>query len=190
MAKMAELKLIAPPNERASYSQAGYNLAGRIIEKVTGMTFEGAIASLVFEPLKLSHSFFNRDDIMTRRFSVGHNPGNDGTLSVARLWRRWRGDNPGGGVVSSVSDLIRWSRFHLGDDCIDSEDHVLSIELLNQMKEPTVELRGSVLGDAIGICWFLRDINGVQTVGHGGSANGQFADILIVPERHFAVHIV
>ena len=55
------------------------------------------------------------------------------------------------------------------------------------MKEPTVALRGSTLGDAIGIGWFLRDVDGVRTVGHGGSANGQFAELLIVPERDFAV---
>jgi hypothetical protein len=55
------------------------------------------------------------------------------------------------------------------------------------MKEPTVALRGSNLGDAIGIGWFLRDVDGVRTVGHGGSANGQFAELLTVPERGFAV---
>ena len=55
------------------------------------------------------------------------------------------------------------------------------------MKEPTVALRGSTLGDAFGIGWFLRDVDGVRTVGHGGSANGQFAELLTVPERDFAV---
>jgi len=50
VAKLAELELIAPPGTRASYSQAGYNLAGRIVEKVTGLTYERAVASLVFEP--------------------------------------------------------------------------------------------------------------------------------------------
>jgi len=48
-------------------------------------------------------------------------------------------------------------------------------------------LRGSTLGDAIGIGWFLRDVDSVRTVGHGGSANGQFAELLTVPERGFAV---
>jgi hypothetical protein len=54
------------------------------------------------------------------------------------------------------------------------------------MKEPTAALRGSTLGDAIGIGWFLSDVGGVRTVGHGGSANGQFAELLTVPERAFA----
>jgi CubicO group peptidase (beta-lactamase class C family) len=187
VAKLTELKLIAPPGTRASYSQAGYNLAGRIVEKVTGLTFERAVATLLFEPLGLSHSFFVRDDIMTRRFVVGHNRGEDGTLSIARLWRRWRGENPGGGLVSSAADQLRWARFHLGDGRADSGVRVLPAEMLHRMKEPTVALRASSLGDAIGLGWFLRDVDGVRTVGHGGSANGQFAELLIVPERGFAV---
>lgn len=187
VAKLAELKQIAPPGVRASYSQAGYNLAGRIIEKVTGMSYEQAIAKLVAEPLGLSHSFFARDDVMTRRFAVGHNPTEAGTLAVARLWRRARGDNPGGGLASSVADQIRWARFHLGDNRIHNGNQVLPAELLQKMKEPTVTLRGSSLGNAIGIGWFLREVDGVRTVGHGGSANGQFADLLMVPERDFAV---
>jgi CubicO group peptidase (beta-lactamase class C family) len=187
VAKLAELEQIAPPGARASYSQAGYNLAGRIVEKVTGLTYERAVASLVFEPLELSHSFFARDDVMTRRFAVGHNRGADGTLSIARLWRRSRGDNPGGGIASSVADQLRWARFHLGNGRADSGVRVLPAEVLHRMKEPTVALRGSNLGDAIGIGWFLRDVDGVRTVGHGGSANGQFAELLTVPERGFAV---
>jgi CubicO group peptidase (beta-lactamase class C family) len=187
VARLAELELIAPIGARASYSQAGYSLLGRVIEKVVGMPYEKAIASLVFEPLGLSHCFFAAEDVMTRRFVVGHNLGDDGTLSVARMWRGPRYRNPGGGVASSVADQLRWARFHLGDGCTESGERVLPAEVLHRMKEPTVELRGSTLGDAFGICWFLRDVDGVRTVGHGGSSNGQFAELLTVPERDFAV---
>ena len=187
VAKLAELQQIAPPGARASYSQAAYSLAGRVIEKVAGMPYERAIASLVFEPLGLSHSFFAPGDVMTRRFAVGHNLGGDGTLSIARLWKGPRGRNPGAGVVSSAADQLRWARFHLGDGLAESGVRVLPAEVLHRMKEPTVALRASTLGDALGICWFLRDVDGVRTVGHGGSANGQFAELLTVPERDFAV---
>src|SRR6266508_5855268 len=187
VAKLAELKQLAPPGIRASYSQAGYNLVGRIVEKVTGLTYERAVASLLFEPLGLSHSFFARDDIMTRRFAVGHNRGEDGTLSIARLWRGPRCRNPGGGLASSAADQLRWARFHLGDGRAESGERVLPAEVLQRMQRPTVALRGSALGDAIGIGWFLREVDGVATVGHGGSASGQFAELLTVPERNFAV---
>jgi CubicO group peptidase (beta-lactamase class C family) len=189
VAKLADLELVAPLGARASYSQSAYSILGRIIEKVTGLTFERAVATLVTEPLGMANSFFFLDDIITRRFAVGHNAGEDGTLSVARQWRDNRANNPGAGLASSTSDLIRWAKFHLGDGRAESGEQIVPAEVLRQMQQPTVELRGSTLGDAFGLCWFLRDIAGVRTVGHGGSANGQFSDLLLVPERNFAVAV-
>ncbi|MGW2233416.1 serine hydrolase domain-containing protein [Streptomyces sp. NPDC001759] len=175
VAKMAEVALIGPVGGRASYSQLGYNLLGRVIENVTGQTYEAAVASLVLEQVGLANSVFSAGQAITRRFAVGHNL-SEGTLKVARTWKGTRGNNPGGGLASSVSDQLRWARFHLGGG-----------DLARRMQEPTAELHGSTLGDAVGIAWFLRDVDGVRTVGHGGSANGQFADLLLVPERDFAV---
>jgi CubicO group peptidase (beta-lactamase class C family) len=186
VAKLPELPLIAVPGARASYSQAGYNLAGRIIEKVTGLPFEQAIAALVLEPLGLSDTVYGLSEVMVRRFAVGYNRDDDGELRPARPWAAFkegaRGDNPGGGLASSVSDLLRWARFHLGDG-----EGVLPAAQLHRMREQTVELRASTLGDGFGICWCLRDLDGLHGIGHGGSGNGQFAELLIVPERDFAV---
>jgi CubicO group peptidase (beta-lactamase class C family) len=177
VARLAELELVAPPGARASYSQAGYNLLGRVVEVVTGLTFERAVAELLFAPLGLVRSHYRPADILTRRHAVGH----EGT-AVVRPLNDTRGNNPGGGLVSSAADQLRWARFHLGDGA-----PVLPAAMLHRMREPTVELTGSSLGDAFGLCWFLRDVGGVRTLGHGGSANGQFAELLLVPDRDFAV---
>ena len=185
--KLAELELVAPLGVRASYSQAGFSVLGRVIEEVVGLPYERAMASLLFDPLGLSHSFFAAEDVITRRFAVGHDLGEDGKLSLARLWKGPRHRNPGGGMVSSLSDQLRFARFHLSDGRAETGERVVPAELLDRMKEPTVELRGSSLGDAFGICWLLRDVDGVRIVGHGGSANGQFTELLAVPERDFAV---
>lgn len=184
---IAEAELLAPPGARASYSQIGFNLLGRVIEKVTGLTFEQAVQSLLLRPLGLSHSAYTANDVMTKRFAVGHNAATDGTLAVVSQWKDNRANNPGGGLVSSVADLMRWARFHLGNGCTDNGTRVLPTGTLHRMQRRTVELRSSSLGDALGLCWFLRDVGGLATIGHGGSANGQFANLLLVPERSFAV---
>ncbi|MFI2207928.1 serine hydrolase domain-containing protein [Streptomyces sp. NPDC020192] len=184
--KLPQLPLIAPPGARASYSQAGYNLAGRIIEKVTGLPFEQAMASLILEPVGLADTVYGLSEVMVRKFAVGYNRGDDGELRPARPWAAFRegarGDNPGGGLASSVSDLLRWARFQLGNG-----EGVLPAAELHRMRAQTVGLRASTLGDGFGICWFLHDLDGLHAIGHGGSGNGQFAELLIVPERNFAV---
>ena len=188
VALLAELEQLAAPGTRTSYSQAGYNLAGRIIEQVTGLTFERAVETLVLEPLGLRDTLYAMDDIMARpAVAMGHNADENGRYAIARQWKDNRANNPGGGVASSVADQLRWARFHLGDGHAPDGAEVLPAETLHQMQVPTAELRSSTLGDAIGIGWFLRDVDGVRTVGHGGSGNGQFAELLIVPERDFAI---
>ncbi|MFD0353426.1 serine hydrolase domain-containing protein [Streptomyces sp. NPDC127110] len=188
--RLAELELVGAPGDRASYSQAAYNLLGRVLENVTGLTYERAVASLLFEPLGLSNSFFGTADVMTRRFAVGHNADEDGELAVAKEWRLTRGNNPGGGLASSAADMLAWARFQLGDGRTENGERLLPAGLLHRMRERTVELRGSNLGDGFGICWFLREVDGVRTIEHGGSANGQFAELVIVPERNFAVVVM
>ena len=69
-------------------------------------------------------------------------------MTVGRLWKRWRGDNPGAGLASSVADQLRWARFHLGDGRAGRGARILPAQTLRQMREPTVALRGSTLGDA------------------------------------------
>ncbi|MFL5846146.1 MAG: serine hydrolase, partial [Solirubrobacteraceae bacterium] len=55
------------------------------------------------------------------------------------------------------------------------------------MQEPTADMRGSALGDYVGISWLLRDVDGVRLVGHGGTTNGQYSEFFTVPERGFAL---
>ena len=112
---MAGVEQVTPLGSTVSYNNASLSIAGRIIEKVTGKTFEQAIRELLFEPLGLDHCYFFPNEIMTRRFVAGHNQHADGSITVARPWAMARCGNPAGGISSNAGDLIAWARFHLGD---------------------------------------------------------------------------
>jgi CubicO group peptidase (beta-lactamase class C family) len=184
---LAGVEQVTPLGETVSYNNASLSVAGRVIEKVTGLTFEQAMKELIFEPLGMKHSFFFPGEVMTRRFAVGHNQAPDGTITVARPWALPRNGNPAGGIAANAADQLAWARFHLGDGTAPDGRRLLSAQLLQAMKEPTVDMRGSALGDHVGISWLLRDVEGVRFVGHGGTMNGQHAAFLMVPERDFAV---
>ncbi|GHF76261.1 hypothetical protein GCM10018790_62730 [Kitasatospora xanthocidica] len=187
VARLTDPPLLAAPAERASHSQAGYNLLGRVIEKVSGMPYEQAVAEFVLDPVGLEDSLFAPGDVLTRRFAVGHVADAEGKPAVSRRWKGTRANNPGGGLASSVSDLLCWARFHLGDGRTRRGERLLPTASLRQMREPTVTVRSSALADTIGTCWFLRDVDRVRTVWQGGSGFGQFVELLLVPERDFAV---
>jgi len=185
--RMATLQQLTPPGFIVSYNNASLSLAGRIIEKVTGSTYERAIKDLVLDPVGLNETLFFPNDIMSRRFVVGHRRETDGRIRVLRPWAMPRSGNAMGGLSASAPDQIRWARFHLDHGRNLEGTQVLASELIDRMQEPTVEMPGSALGDAIGISWLLSDIGGEKVVEHGGSTTGQYSGFKIVPARGFAV---
>jgi CubicO group peptidase (beta-lactamase class C family) len=187
---MSDLDQVTPLGAVPSYNNAAVCLAGRVIEKVTGDSFEDSIKTLLLKPLGLDHTFYFPNDVMTRRFSVGHEEGSDGSLEVYRPWAEPRSASPAGGsIASSVVDQIAWARFHLGDGTARDGTRVLGTTRLRQMQTPTVDAGGAI-GDHIGISWILREVDGVGLVEHGGNGAGHESAFVMVPERDFAVTVL
>jgi len=187
VARMNSIEQVTPLGDTVSYNNASLAVAGRIIEVVTGRTYEQAVREMLLDPLGLERSFFFPHEIMTERFAVGHHRSQEGDVSVARPWHMGRYGNPMGGMVSNAADQIAWARFHLdGGDASDGA-RLLAEDLVRRMQEPTVECPGSAIGDAIGISWLLRDVEGVRVVAHGGTTVGQHSVFEMVPSRGFAL---
>lgn len=184
---MADLPQVTPPGYVVSYNNASLSLAGRVIENVTGRVYEHAMKELVLDPVGLDHTLFFPNDIMTRRFAVGHRREEDGSIKVLRPWSMARSGNPMGGLSASAPDQVRWARFHLAGGRTLGGTQLVSSELICRMQEPTAHSPGSDLGDAVGISWLLSEIDGTKIVAHGGSTNGQYAGFTMVPSRDFAI---
>lgn len=183
--RMGALDQETPLGSTVSYNNASLSLAGRLIEKVTGASYERAMHELIFTPLGLTQSYFFPSEVMTRRFAAGHTRQQDGTITVSRSWALPRAANPAGGISSNAADQVAWIRFHLGDGRAADGNNLLSRELLARMRQPTADMVGSALGDHVGISWLLRDVDGVRLVSHGGSTLGQHSDFLLAPEHDF-----
>ena len=187
---MADLEQVAPLGETVSYNNASLSLAGRVIEKVTGQTYEQAMKDLVLTPLGLDQTFFFPNEIMTRRFAAGHSQRADGTIVVTRPWAMSRGSAPAGGMSATTRDMISWALFHLSHGRDRKGTQVVDADLIRRMQEPTAPMHGSALGDFVGISWLMRDVEGVRIVAHGGDTVGQHSDFLMVPERNFAISVM
>jgi CubicO group peptidase (beta-lactamase class C family) len=187
VARMVRLEQVSPLGATVSYNNAALSVAGRIIETITGTTFEQAIRDLLLAPLGMTQTLFFPNEIMTRRFVVGHTKHDDGRVTVARPWALPRGNTPAGGISATARDQLAWAKFHLGDGTAPDGTRVLSQENVDLMKVPTAEMPGSALGDYVGVSWLMRDVDGVRLVGHGGTTNGQYSGFTMVPERGFAL---
>lgn len=120
---------------------------------------------------------------MTHRFAAGHEVEGD-EVRVARPWPLPRGAHPAGGVTSTVGDLLRYARFHMGEG-----PPLLTRESLELMTTPYASI-GGLSADDIGLTWMLRAREGRQIVSHGGSTNGQQAVLALVAHERFAVAVL
>ncbi|HVH12148.1 MAG TPA: serine hydrolase domain-containing protein, partial [Longimicrobium sp.] len=55
--RMASLEQVAPFDTFWSYNNAGFYVAGRLLEVATGTSYEDAIRTLLIDPLQLRHTF-------------------------------------------------------------------------------------------------------------------------------------
>jgi len=186
VARMERIQQLTPVGTAVSYNNSALSLAGHVIAKVTGKTFEQAMQELLFDPLGLQ-CFYFPNDIMTRSFAVGHNRMPDGEVKVARPWSIPRSANPAGGISSNARDQIAWARFHMGDGRAPNGQRLLEESTLRRMQTATVDCYGNAIGDQCGISWWLKRVGDVTKVSHGGTTNGQHSLFAMVPERRFAV---
>jgi CubicO group peptidase (beta-lactamase class C family) len=180
---LVTLPQLTPLGEVWSYNNAGFYLAGRVLEVISGEPFEQMLAELVLEPLGLEQTFFFADDVMTRRFAVGHNRSEVGPPTVARPWGIGRAHHAAGGLASTVGDLLRYARFHMGDG-----EGLLQRTTLDEMQRTQFE-SGSIF-EHVGITWSISERTGARLIGHSGGTNGQQSLFFFAPEHDFALAVV
>jgi CubicO group peptidase (beta-lactamase class C family) len=182
VAALEQQPQLTPLGEVWSYNNAAFYIAGRVIETLTGKTFEAALQELVLGPLGIEQAYFFPDDVITRRFAVGHEKTEDVDAAVAHPWAIGRAAHAAGGIVTTVPELLRYARFWIeGGD-------FLSAESVAEMTRPQIEVGGNV--DAVGLAWMLTSVGDVQFIGHGGGTKGQISWLGIARDRGFALAIV
>lgn len=186
VASITDLMQVAPPESAWSYNNAGFSIAGRVIETVTGMSINRAMRELVFQPLGLDHAGTTAGEFITQRFAAGHSS-RDGAPSLIRPFSP-SVSVTAGGVGLCMTDLLTYARFHLGDGTSAKGERVLKRESLELMR--TAQLRKQSTDDDIGVGWHLRTMGSVLTASHGGTLGGHILLLEIVPARNFAMAIL
>jgi CubicO group peptidase (beta-lactamase class C family) len=185
VASITDLMQVAPLEAAWSYNNAGFSIAGRVIEVVTGRSINRAMRELVFEPLALEHAGTTAGDFITQRFAAGHTV-RDGSTALIRPFAP-SVSVTAGGVGLCITDLLAYAQFHLGDGTARGE-RVLSRNSLELLRTPQFAKQST--DDHIGIGWHLRTVGGVRTASHGGTLSGHILLLEIVPERNFAIGIL
>jgi CubicO group peptidase (beta-lactamase class C family) len=202
VAMMPYQELRFAPGSRYGYSNPGFIYLARVIESITGDSWEVYVDKNILKPLGLDHSYFGVTPYFmaadrANSYAVERDSG--GRITVRALGREFDPGItiPNGGWNAPLTDLGRYSAFLTGAPETDTAlrrlyDIVLSRASLAEMWRPRYPTAAdpetaSAPGETVGLSFFQVPHGGTTFVGHMGFQAGFRAFLYINPESGAAV---
>lgn len=172
-------KLDFEPGTRYSYSNTGYDILGRIVEKVSGLPFAEFLSRRILKPLGMEHTTYE-PDAAGARFAEGYSSfalsGPEPAVPEGKGWV-----SAAGAIYSTGSDLVRW-------DLALMSGKVLKPESYKLMTSPRKLADGRISNYGCGLS--VGDRGGTAVLGHNGAVAGFLAYNTMVPSTGTAVAMV
>ena len=166
----AATPLQSEPGAKYQYSNAGINTGARIIEVVSGMSYEDFMDQRLFKPLGMQDTTFWPNEEQVSRLAKPYKPSADKTkleeTTISQLtYPLSKRDNrypmPAGGLFSTGADVATFCRMLLNGGELNGKRYLSEAAI----KTMTSKQTGDAVNEGYGIGW---STNG-KTFGHGGA---------------------
>jgi CubicO group peptidase (beta-lactamase class C family) len=196
----AEAWRTAESGQRWHYSNEGYIVLGRLLERIDGEPYGAALRRRVLEPLGMDRSTFDAKE-------VERDPDRVQPYMLDEQGAFVEGSNlhggmpAAGGLVSTPYDMARLARFLLARGCVEGRIRLLSEASVVALAEAVVAIDPPTPFDALPLWADPPRVNGAglqRHVGvfgrdvwaHGGGVMGGTAYLAVVPDEDLAVVIL
>ncbi|MFC7647617.1 serine hydrolase domain-containing protein [Streptosporangium lutulentum] len=165
------------PGSRYAYSNYGYMLLGRIVEKVSGQSYESYVKQKLLAPVGITRLRLGRTlraeaapgEVFYESRFTGKTVTNPTNAVVPTPYGGFSMTNraPGGGWLASAADLVRFARI------FDAAGPVLNATSIGRMfAKPEIGVTAS--GSWYGAGWWVRQVTGHLNTWHDGSLPGTY----------------
>ncbi len=179
--------LVFEPGTKWQYSNPGIDTLGRVIEVVSGQSYEKFLQARVFDPLGMTDTTFYPTKEQRDRLAVVYFKGKGGKLfpdtnPIVGLPEGAKHPIPAGGLVSCGTDLAQLYRMMLNKGELNGKRVLTAKAVAEMTKVHTGDLPnvGFVPGTGFGFGWaVVKEPKGVTsmlsagTYGHGGAFGTQ-----------------
>lgn len=165
------------PGDEHLYSNSGYFLLSRIVQKVSGKSLREFADENIFKPLGMRGTHFNDDkSAVIRSRATGYSPRPDGVFGVEFTTTDSVGD---GGLLTTIDDLILWDRIFYQNILGGGQDLIREVLTRGTLNN------GKKIDYGFGLD--IDTYRGLNEFGHGGATNGFTSDMIRFPDQQFTV---
>jgi CubicO group peptidase (beta-lactamase class C family) len=168
------------PGERAAYSNAGYTLAGYVLERASGMPFDRAVRELVLRPLGMSTADFLLTPELERRLARGYGEGGHKPVPAHAIYQR-----PAGSLYSSPRELARMVQMLLGRGSLGGRQILRPDSIARMEVARTTAASRAGLGAGYGLGNYADVDLPVTVHGHDGGLDGFLSSYGYSPQHGF-----
>ena len=179
------------------YDNLLYIVAGELISRVSGMTWEEFITTRIFEPLNMDNSYAGLSLIKnTENLAVPHSVKGEDFVVLPNFKEMINGS--AGGIYANVNDVSQWMLMHLnkgkyGDSL---QNQLFSIESQYEMWKihTTTDVsrnpRYNSHFSGYGLGWDLEDKKGNMIVSHTGGLPGMLSRTVLIPDLNIGIVVL
>ncbi len=197
LSSFQHFKPVSAFRTKFDYDNLLYLVAGEIIARVSGMSWEDFIEERIFRPLNMDNSDSSLDRIKDKSNLAKPHDSNSGTLKVLPNFQEMI-NGAAGGIYSNVDDISNWMLVHLnngkyGDSL---KEQLFSPKSQREMwKIHTVtdvnrNPRYNSHFAGYGLGWDLSDMKGNMSVSHTGGLPGMLSKTIMIPDINLGVVIL
>jgi CubicO group peptidase (beta-lactamase class C family) len=186
------------PGSKYEYNNPGINTAGRIIEVVSGLSYEDFMRTRLFEPLGMKDTTFWPDENQSRRVARSYKPNTakDGLqlIQVDQLTyplsdRTKRHGFPAGGLFSTAEDIAAFCRMILKGGTYEGKRYLSPAAVREMTSTQTGDLLNKGNGEGgYGLGWSTtrrsKGETGPVPAGECGHGGAYATNMTIDPDRH------
>ena len=168
------------PGNEFLYSNSGYILLAKIIEKTSGMKFSNFIEEKIFQPLGMNHTdIYDKPGQVVKNSAAGHTrQGADKFNKTAEITSTVVGQS---NIYTSVEDFLRWDN-NFYKNKLGKWDFSKEMTSLSTLKN------GDICKYAFGL--EVSEHNGLKTITHQGGTLDFTAQFIQIPSEKFSVIVL
>ncbi len=178
------------------YDNLLYIVAGEVIARASGMSYEAFVQKRIVEPLQMNHTFVGSLMKDKSNLATPHS-GESGSIKTIDAQEIGMG-SAAGGIFSNVADMSKWMivRLNKGMYGPDSKQSLFSLKNHNEMwrlhtvGETNRFPRYNSHFNGYGLGWFLTDVKGNLKVSHTGGLPGMLSEVTLYPDLNLGIVIL
>lgn len=191
------LKQVSSFRTKYDYDNNLYIVAGEVVAKVSGMSWEDFIENRIMKPLGFKNSAASVSRLKDNSNSIRPHALVNGKVETIDIgWSE--SANAAGGIWSNIMDESKWVILQMNHGKYGEGLHqkLFSEDVHEEMWNAQTIIGTKTVAPynthfaAYGLGWFLSDVKGYKQVTHTGGLAGIVTQVVMIPEIHLGIIVL